>query len=637
MPVLFIILLKTSPIDAGCLSCSRQKLLLCVFPVHACGFCSLQLASYPAGQHIHVKLLMLRLSSTWLVGTSMTYLFRYRPRHEVRQGVHAFSKITTLSILQSQFLLMCRHDQWRVFSLTSSCDLLITCEHACLLSYQQLSRHFPPWRCLWTSLVLIMQIMPERSEKLLLIVLCLLPCSVTAFECSLSAFTSEESPCQCICQNASNLFYHFSPECSIKQDVALFSLINISSLPLPVFIILDLAPLIVYFAVLIIFNIDLASGPAQSFLFFYHALSVVFETDFLWGFLTKQNPLNDLLSPRTLPYIALQHFKLLAVVMAIVMTMVLVKCIHCPCASWRHPWAKLRRSAQNFREKHAQKGTVLNGLCSIGILTYRFVIKQVFYVLRLSRCCPGGATYCSYYCTELEYGRADYRTTLIITAAVFSIALALLLPLLLLYYPCGPALMQRVTKRSPQFVTCHKLAPVLDVFQSAYKPKLRFFAALPLLYRFVIWFLFSTLSAVQRISDRLIVITFVFTVILAVHSLVQPYSKPKHNYIETLYLVNLVLISMMVLIGQLASSSPFLAKGARLAKLFAYPLVFLPMLVSVGYFFWKCKCCKRCRAVCCKRTERSRRGSAQSEDLQTTSSDVYFDMGEVGQMSKEDF
>ena len=212
-----------------------------------------------------------------------------------------------------------------------------------------------------------------------------------------------------------------------------------------------------------------------------------------------QNPLNDLLFPRTLPYIALQDFKLLAVVMAIVMTIVLVKCIHCPCASWRHPWAKHRCSTRNFREKHAQQGTVLNGLCRIGILTYGFVIKQVFSILRLSCCCPGDATYCSYYCTELDYGRADYHTALIITATVCSIALALLLPLLLLYYPCGPALIQRVTKRSPQFVTCHKLAPVLDVIQSMYKPKLRFFAALPLLYRFVIWLLlFHTVSSTKN-------------------------------------------------------------------------------------------------------------------------------------------
>jgi len=211
-----------------------------------------------------------------------------------------------------------------------------------------------------------------------------------------------------------------------------------------------------------------------------------------------------------------------------------------------------------------------------------------------------------------------YRLSLglIVTAAVFSIALALLLPLLLLYYPCGPALMQRVTKRSPQFVTCHKLAPVLDVFQSAYKPKLRFFAALPLLYRFVIWLLFSTLSAVQRISDRWIALTFVFIVILAIHSLVQPYRKPKHNYIETLYLVNLVLISQLayVRLSRLWLVEPLLA--------LAYPLIFLPMLLCVGYFYWKRKCCKQCRAVCCKKVEQNRRGSAQSED-------VYFDIDEA--------
>ena len=294
----------------------------------------------------------------------------------------------------------------------------------------------------------------------------------------------------------------------------------------------------------------------------------------------------------------------------------LVKCIHCPCASWRHPWARLRRSTRNFREKHAQKGTVLNGLCSIVILTYSFVIQQAFSVLRPSHCCPGGANYCSYYCTELEYGKDAYRLPLglILAAAVFSIVLARLLPLLLLYYPCGPALMQRVTKRSPQFVTCHKLAPVLDVFQSAYKPKLRFFAALPLLYRFVIWFLFSTLSAVQRLNHTLIVLTFVFIVILAIHSLVQPYRKPNHNYIETLYLVNLVMISLLAYIN-------FSLYNIWLTYA-TYPPVFLPMLVCVGYFFWKCKCCKRCRAVCCKKVERNRRGSTQSAD-------VYLDIDEA--------
>ena len=482
-----------------------------------------------------------------------------------------------------------------------------------------------------------MQIMPERSGKLLLIILCLLPCSVTSFECSLSREKALPSlSCSRICRNASDQFSMDSVECKSGLSPAVDPTYTFGQgLDALVFIMLDLAPLIVYFPALVIFNINLASGPGQSFLFLYHALSAVFKNDTLWGFLTMRSPINDFIFPYTLPYIALQYCKLAAVLVAIVMTVVLVKCIHCPCASWRYPWAKVRCSARNFREKHAQKGTVLNGLCSIVILTYGFVIQQAFSVLRKSHCCPGGTKYCLYYCTELEYARADYRIPLIVTAAVFSIALALLLPLLLLYYPCGPALMQHVTKRSPQFVTCHKLAPVLDVFQSAYKPKLRFFAALPLLYRFVIWFLSSTLSAVLGSSDRLIVLTFVFIVILAIHSLFQPYRKPKHNYIETLYLVNLVLIMMMWLIILLARSNHFVATGSM--PYLPSSLTLLPVLVCVGYFFWKCKCCKRCRAVCFKKAKQNRRGSAQNEDLQTTSSDVYFDMCEVRQMNQEDF
>ena len=157
-------------------------------------------------------------------------------------------------------------------------------------------------------------------------------------------------------------------------------------------------------------------------------------------------------------------------------------------------------------------------------------------------------------------------------------------------------------------MTCHKQVPVLDVFQSRYKPKLRFFAALPLLYRFVIWFLFSVLSTELRRSDRLIVITFVFIAILAIHSLVQPYSNPKHNYIETLYLVNLVLISMMLMINWLATCSLYCRRESELTYplfVLAYALMCLPTLVCVGYCLWKRNCYKQCRA--------SRRGSVQSK------------------------
>ena len=488
--------------------------------------------------------------------------------------------------------------------------------------------------------VRIMQIISERSGKLLMIILYLLPSSVTSIECSTHTKALEAFSCPSYCRNASTLFRNGSEECrKVRIGPAVSDPSFVTAL---VYILIDLAPLMIYFPVLILFNINLASGPGQSFLFFYQTLTTATNQDLMWGLLTMQSPINDFGFPHTLPYIALQYCKLGAVLVAIVMTVVLVKCNQCPCAYWRRPWAKIRRSVRHFREKHAQQGTVLNGLCSIAILTYGFVIQHSFSILRpTSRCCPSGAKYCAYHCTELVY--SDYRFSLFVAAALICLALALLLPLLLLYYPCVPVLMQRVTKRSPQFMTCHKLAPVLDVFQSAYKPKLRFFAAFPLLYRFVIWFLFSILSAGLERNDILIVITFVFIVILAIHSLVQPYSKPKHNYIETLFLVNLVLITMMLLIIQLAFISSFRneSKLSLLQLLLATTLMYLPILICVGYFFWKCKCCKRCRAACCKRVKRNRRRSAdQSKTVQAKSSEVsfsevYFDMGEVGQLNQD--
>ena len=455
-------------------------------------------------------------------------------------------------------------------------------------------------------------------------------------ECSVSRASEAIYPRFChFCRNTSTLFRDGSEECTpVPSRRPLISdSLFVDAL---VYTLIDLAPLMIYLPVLILFNINLASGPAQSFIFFYQALTATTEVDYVWGVLTMGSPVNYYIFPHTLPYIALQYCKLGAVLVAIVMTVVLVKCVHCPCASWRRPWAKLRRSVRHFREKHACKGTVLNGLCSIAILTYGFVIQQSFTILRPARCCPSGAKYCAHYCAELVDG--DYRFFLLIAAAIIGLLLALLLPLLLLYYPCVPALIQYVTKSSPQFMTCHKLAPMLDVFQSAYKPKLRFFAALPLLYRFVIWFLFSALPAELVRNDIVAVITLAFIVILAIHSLVQPYSKLKHNYIETLYLVNLVLIAMMWLINRLTIFSHYSGNKSKLTGLLflASVLILLPIVICVGYFFWKRKCCKRCRAsACCKRVKRNRRGSAQSEAVlqatssEVSSSEVYFDMSEL--------
>ena len=407
-----------------------------------------------------------------------------------------------------------------------------------------------------------------------------------------------------------------------------------------VYVLIDLAPLMVYLPLLILFNANLAAGPTQSFLFFYQAVSVampidIFENEHLiggglwWGLFTMQSPINEFIGshllpadyrlfPRILPYIALQYFKLAAVLVVAITTLLLVKCVHCPCAPWRHPWAKLRRSVRHFRERRASKGTVLNGLCSIAILTYGFVIQQSFSVLQPAKYCGNGTLLspdayvvksCPFYCRELEYLSTDHRPYFAV--AVIMLLLSLPFLLLLLYYP---ALMKRITDRSIP-ISCHKLAPVFDVFQSAYKPNLRFFAALPLLYRILIWLVFSAMSTFTA-ERRHVFVTFAFVIFLAIHSLVQPYQKTKHNYIETLYLVNLVIISMSVL--SFLSVDPTKLSRIRRLGLFIINAVFihLPIVIGAVCLLWKLKHSERYRPSCCKKRKKNSTGSVEATNAQ---------------------
>ena len=450
-------------------------------------------------------------------------------------------------------------------------------------------------------------------------------CLSTLVKCSSLREELYELPfCLSYCQNPlinykGCISLNLTSNATVTLPSIYFTRPSFSSEWAPVYILIDLAPLMIYLPLLVLFNVNLVAGPAQSFVFFYQALPAIVPFrntlnigplntltigHIFWGFITLQSPINDLIFRLTLPFIALQYCKLVVVLLVAVTALVLVKCVGCPCAPCRLPWAKLRRSVRNFREKRALKGTVLNGLCSIAILTYGFLIQQSFTVLQTSSGTSGGCSNdgtCSAHCTELVYFGHCHLPFFIV--AVISLVFALLLPLLLLYYPCVPALFKCITKRSCP-ITCHKLAPVFDVFQSAYKPKLRFFAALTLFYRFVIWL---PMSLPIPAKGKQFIVTFVFILILAIHCLVQPYSKPRYNYIETLYLVNLVIISMVSISVRYYNLEQIIIVG-----LIATVLIYLPIIIGAGYILWKCNCSKRCRAACCKRAKRNRRDSPET-------------------------
>ena len=121
------------------------------------------------------------------------------------------------------------------------------------------------------------------------------------------------------------------------------------------------------------------------------------------------------------------------------------------------------------------------------------------------------------------------------------VGVAVLLSLPFFYHPGVPALASYLTRGRVQLPRLHKLAPLFDVFQGVYKPKMQFFTGLHLLYRVALW----SVAAFAYNNYKAFFFSLLSVVILAVHSLFQPFESRRHNYVETLLMVNVVLISVL--------------------------------------------------------------------------------------------
>ena len=89
---------------------------------------------------------------------------------------------------------------------------------------------------------------------------------------------------------------------------------------------------------------------------------------------------------------------------------------------------------------------------------------------------------------DLYVGDSNYKQYLpyYILAGIM-VGVAILLSLPFFYRPGVPALASCLTGGRVQLPRLHKLAPLFDVFQGVYKPKMQFFTGLHLLYRVALW------------------------------------------------------------------------------------------------------------------------------------------------------
>ena len=385
---------------------------------------------------------------------------------------------------------------------------------------------------------------------------------------------------------------------------------------LPVLLWVGISLALGFLPIIIFFNINLASGPNHSCVFFYQCVPLIYVPGGYLSCLVMQN----FLLPDQPRFIVLEYCKYLFVVLVIIFTFFLVKYTSCPLQKCRLPWAKVRRAVRNFREKHIGS-TFIHAICSIIVLSYGDLVAISMRValgsVYINRSCCYSVFY--HYNVSSAYNLAtpvlcdesymvyfDWTSTHGIPSIIFSVGLTIILlplPLSLIYYPSIPALFHKLTGRSlPRFP---KLDPVFDVFQGVYKDKMRWFAGVHLLYLMILWAVYLVFANV---------VPFFFVLILAIHSLFQPFKNPKHNYLETLYLVYLSLMSFGNSYLQSASTaaenfkdyySKVLAVAIVSSILLALP-AFLVFVICCYKILSKRVCCQRCVSTlksCCSRED----------------------------------
>ena len=404
------------------------------------------------------------------------------------------------------------------------------------------------------------------------------------------------------------------------------------------YIVLDSLPVLILVPLILFFNINLASGPGHSLVFTYHilvALSGVINpscastiptgcgyTELLkWvhsallvsGMVTAffTTPLQMLFgyNPSMLLY-ALGYVKILIAGVMVVLYLFLATCSQCPVQCCRSCWAKLRRSVRNWRERHLPQRPVFTGVCSVAILMYGNLVSVTFRLLFREEMleqvcsCNGIYGYFSYnygICSE-HAGSSDalcwksfHHYFYFLIACIF-IGVAVLLSLPFFYHPGVPALVSYLTRGRVQLPRLHRVRPIFDLFQGVYKPKMQFFAGLHLLYRIILW----SVMALSSNEHKLFIFLLVLTVILAVHSMFQPFEDRTHNYLEALSLVNVTfIVVILVTFSHYVISPSFRTNKAEYDsyRIIVLVLVNLPLVCAVVYSVYRlisrCLCCHR--------------------------------------------
>ena len=375
------------------------------------------------------------------------------------------------------------------------------------------------------------------------------------------------------------------------------------------YIISEIIPTTVFFAVVMIFNINFADGVISGCVFFFQVSTTMFiksvqfpqyAYDGLQGyrFLSRMFQLNffaiDSFSFclwESATVLDLITFKYITILYASTLVVAIITAFKY-CHSKRLNEILIKMKGESAT---STKATIIHGVSGFLVICYSECIRISLLLLtpvKLHAVKNNMSHHLvSFYDGEAKFFQGKHLFYAIL-ALLIMLIVGVLPPVILISYPlCFKVLAflkiseAKFTKLLCKCIPLEKLKPFFDSFQSSYKDEYRFFSGLHFLYRLI-----ALVAYANANPDKYYCILQVeFAIILTAHCICQPYKKRWHNILDALLFMILSTVNALSLFNyhfkRRSNKEYTINKTATIIVILLYvPIAYVVVITAVKIF-----------------------------------------------------
>ena len=394
------------------------------------------------------------------------------------------------------------------------------------------------------------------------------------------------------CQSNYSVFFH-SPNYLCKKD-------KMCSLGWIFYLMSEVLPLTIIFAIVLSFNISFTSGGLNGFLFYAQIIDILcisaikHKSNYpLWTILITKaaiftyNFFNlnffhlDTLSfciwkgATTLSIIVLKYLTIVIAFLLVVGVFIIMN----SCA-----FGNLKYYSKRLRLKQS----VIHGISTFLVTCFAQTVKVTFHIFASGLVTKKGERVASYqvlYDGDVQLFSAEH-IKYVVPGLLLFISVVVVPTSFLMCYPLGFNTLSKCGLSEAKVTKLHnylcmiRLKPLLDSFQGCYKDQYRCFAGLYFIYRIAV---LAAFSFSYGATDFYLVIQIQASIMLIVHCLTHPYKRKIHNALDTLLFSNVAIINGLSAFVYAKSKEPLYPLSVRIASALQMFLTGLPLIVLLLY------------------------------------------------------